>query len=84
MHMMACSERLRRFKERTGMTQDQLAEKFDVDPVSIRNWLAGRSQMRLESLQKLLRFEADYLCGPHSPLDPEAKIAFVGGLGRAS
>lgn len=77
--MMGSSERLKRYKERTGLTTDNLAEKFDVDPASIRNWLAGRSEMRPDFLQTLLRFEMDYLCGPQSPLSPAGRRAFAEG-----
>lgn len=76
---IASSERFRRFKERTGYSADKLAEIFDVDPCSIRNWLSGRSEMRREYLQTLLRLECDYLAGPQSPLSPEAREAFVEG-----
>ena len=79
MQAKASSERLQRFKARTKYTQDELAERFGVDPVSIRHWLSGAHEMRPEHLQKLLRMEADFLCGTESPLSPAGKKAFVEG-----
>lgn len=73
------SERLKRFKERTGYTQEKLADLFDVDPVSVRNWLGGRSEMHPRSLQTLLRLESDFLCGSQSPLSPAGRKAFTEG-----
>lgn len=73
------TERFKRFKERTGYTQEKLADMFGVDPVSIRNWLGGRSEMHPRSLQTLLRLEADFLSGPQSPLSPAGRKAFTEG-----
>lgn len=76
---MTVTERLKRYKERTGFTQDQLAAMFDVDPCSIRNWLAGRNEMNGDCLKTLLRFEADFLASPMSSLSTAGRIAFTEG-----
>lgn len=50
--------RMSRVKALTGKTQDQLAEHFNVDPVTIRNWLSNRSRMRPEYVVILENLEA--------------------------
>lgn len=77
--MMGSSERMRRFKERTGYGHDKLAEMFGVEPQSIMNWIAGRNEMRATMLQTLMRLECDFLCGPQSPLSPTGRKAFTEG-----
>lgn len=77
---MSSSERLKRFKQRTGYTHAKLAEMFDVDDNSIQRWISGMNQMRPEHLQTLLRLEADFLCGEKSPLSPAGKTAFQAGV----
>jgi transcriptional regulator with XRE-family HTH domain len=76
---MTPTERLQRYKARTGFTQDQLAAMFDVDPSSIRNWLAGKNEMRGDHLRTLLRFEADFLASPKSSLSPTGRRVFTEG-----
>lgn len=36
-------EALRKFKERSGWSAFKIAQKLEVDPQTIRNWLKGRN-----------------------------------------
>jgi transcriptional regulator with XRE-family HTH domain len=49
------AERVRKYRRRAGLTQEQLADLFLVEPRTIRRWEAGQTRPPLEVRQRLHR-----------------------------
>jgi transcriptional regulator with XRE-family HTH domain len=49
------SERIRGYRSRSGLTQEALADLFNVEPRTIRRWEAGASRPPLDIRQRLMR-----------------------------
>ena len=53
---MEISEKLREARQKTGMTQDQIAEKIMVSRVTVSNWENGYSEPEEELLPEIAGF----------------------------
>lgn len=61
MHNTIKSERVR-----AGLSQDELAERLNVSPMTIRNWETGRNTMpvsKLVELSDIFQCSTDYILG---------------------
>ena len=47
------AQRLKSIRKRSGVTQEELAEKIDVSVMKIRRWEWGQYSPRMEEIQKL-------------------------------
>lgn len=73
---MIC-ERIRQLRERSGMTQSELAKKLDVTRSSVNAWESGLSTPTTQyivALSKLFHVSADYLLGT----EPEFTLSLRG------
>lgn len=50
---MGIAENIKRYRKRTGLTQEELAEKLDVARSTITQWETGWSSPRMSMLQRL-------------------------------
>ena len=81
---MTPRDRLRRLKEKAGLTLDQLAEVFGADASTVRGWYYGRTQMRYDYLATLLRLESENLPKLSPNLSSTTLAAFYRGYRRAT
>lgn len=63
----ALGQRLRDYMRSKGVTNEDLADKTHVSPVTVRNWKSGRKNMTLrhaEAVCRLLAIKVDDLLDP--------------------
>ena len=53
---MTLGENIRRFREEKGVTQQQLADRMDVDRSTIAQWESGVSMPRMGKAMELVRY----------------------------
>ena len=71
------SERIRQLREKSGMTQAELARKLDVTRSSVNAWESGLSSPTIQyvvAMTRLFHVSADYMLGT----EPEYTLSLRG------
>jgi transcriptional regulator with XRE-family HTH domain len=71
-------ERLKLFRERRGLNQDDVARRCKVDPKTYRGWEKGRgrpSEVMLRGLASLFEVPVESIIGPTSDMCPYPQLA---------
>lgn len=71
---MGFSDRVRKLREQSGLTQQELADKLGLTNRAVGAWESGRSKPRLDKLDELARLlgtSTYYLLNGTEPADPD-------------
>lgn len=80
---MTSNERFVRFKDRTGMTFEQLSELFGVYLSTVEKWYYGENGMAPDCHRTLMRLECENIAKLSPLLSVETVRAFNEGRKRA-